>query len=60
MVDPLITELEVRCALDGLNPHKDAGPDGFFPKALKALSSHISPVLVRMFNLSHQTIGATQ
>ncbi len=28
MADPLITELEVRRALDGLNPHKGAGPDG--------------------------------
>ncbi len=32
MADPLITELEVRCALDGLYPHKGAGPDGLFPK----------------------------
>ncbi len=31
MTDPLITELEVRRALDGLNPHKGAGPDGLFP-----------------------------
>ncbi len=32
MADPLITELEVRRALGGLNPHKGAGPDGLFPK----------------------------
>ncbi len=55
MADPLITELEIRRALDGLNPHKGAGPDGLFPKALKALNSQIAPVLARMFNLSPQT-----
>ncbi len=36
MADALITELEVRRALDGLNPHKGASPDGLFPKVLKA------------------------
>ncbi len=46
--DPLITELEVRHALDALNPHKGAGPDGLFPKVHKALNSHIVPVLARM------------
>ncbi len=55
MADPLITELEVRRALDGLNPHKGAGPNGLFPKVLKALNSHIAPVLALMFNLSLQT-----
>ncbi len=55
MADPLITELEVRRALDGLNPLKGAGPDGLLPKVLKALNSHIAPVLARMFNLSLQT-----
>ncbi len=49
------TKLEVRRALDGLNPHKGAGPDGLFPKVLKALHSHIAPVLARMFKLSLQT-----
>ncbi len=48
--EPLITELEVRRALDDLNPHKCAGPDGLFPKVLKALTSHIAPVLVQMFH----------
>ncbi len=43
----LITELEVRRALDGLSPHKDPGPDGLFPKVPKALP--------RMFNFSLQT-----
>ncbi len=52
---PLITELEIRRALDGLNPHKGAGPDGLFPKVLKALNSQIAPILARMFNLSPQT-----
>ncbi len=51
MADPIITELEVRRALDGLNPHKGAGPDGLFPKVLEALISHIAPELARMFNL---------
>ncbi len=55
MADPLITEMEVRCALDGLNPHKGAGPDWLFPKVLKALNSHTAPVLARMFGLSLQT-----
>ncbi len=55
VADPLITELEIRRALDGLNPHKGACPDGLFPKVLKALNSHIAPVLARMFNLSLQT-----
>ncbi len=55
MADPLITELEARRALDGLYTHKGAGPDGLFPKTLKALNSHIVPVLARIFNLSLQT-----
>ncbi len=55
MADPLITELEVRRALDGHNPHKGAGPDELFPKVQKTLYSHIAPVLARMFNLSLQT-----
>ncbi len=55
MADPLITELEIRRVLDGLNPHKGAGPDGLFSKVLKPLNSHIAPVQVRMFNLSLQT-----
>ncbi len=55
MADPLITELEVRRALDGLNPHMGTGPDGLFPKVLKELNSHIAPVLARMFNISLQT-----
>ncbi len=52
MADPLITELEVRRALDGLNPHKGAGPDGLFPSSKH---SHIAPVLARLFNLALQT-----
>ncbi len=48
MADPLITELEIRCALD-------AGHDGLFPKVLKALNSHVAPVLAQMFNLSLRT-----
>ncbi len=55
MADPLITELEIRRALDGLNHHKGTGPDGLFLKVLKAFYSHIAPVLARMFNLSFQT-----
>ncbi len=55
MADPLITELEVRRARDGLNPHKGAGPDGLFPKVLRVLNSHSAPVLAQMFNLSLQT-----
>ncbi len=56
MSDPLITELEIRRALDGLNPHKGAGPDGLFPKVHKALNSRIARVLTRMLNLSLQTV----
>ncbi len=55
MAEPNITELEVRRALGGLYPHKGAGLDGLLPKVLKALNSHIAPVLARMFNLSLQT-----
>ncbi len=33
--------LEARRALDCLNPHTDAGPDGLFTKILEALSPHI-------------------
>ncbi len=55
MADPLITELAISRTLDGLNPHKGAGPDGLFPKVLKALNSRTAPVLARMFNLSLQT-----
>ncbi len=55
MADTLSAELEIRRALDVLNPHKGAGSDGLFPKVLKALSSHIASVLARMFNRSLQT-----
>ncbi len=55
MADPLITKLEVRRALDGLKLHKGASPDGLFPKVLKALISHIAPLLARTLNLSLQT-----
>ncbi len=51
---PFITELEVRCEIDWLNPQKGTDSDGFFQKALKCLSSHITPVLARLFNLSLQ------
>ncbi len=51
MADPLITELEARRALIGLSPQKGTGPDGLFPKVINALSSRISYVLARMFNL---------
>ncbi len=56
MADPLITELEVRRALGDLNPHTGAGPDRLFPKVLKALNSHIAPILAQMLNLSLQTV----
>ncbi len=55
MADPLITELDVRRALDGLNRHKDVGPDMLFPNVLKALNSNVFPVLARMFDLSLRT-----
>ncbi len=48
----LITELEVRRALEGLSPHKGAGPDGLFPKVSKGL-----PL---MFNLSVQTTNVPE
>ncbi len=60
MAGSLITELEVRRALDGLNPHTGAGPDGLFSKIPKALDSHISPVLARMFNLSLKTAQVSE
>ncbi len=55
VADPLITELEVRRALDGLTPHKSADPDGLFPKVLITLNSHLGPAPARMFKLSLQT-----
>ncbi len=55
MADQLITDRKVKRALEGHSSHMGAGPDGLFPKALKALSSHTSSVLARMFNLSLQT-----
>ncbi len=55
MAVPLITDLNVKRALEGLNPHMGAGPDGLFPKARKALSSHPSSVLARMIYLSLKT-----
>ncbi len=42
MADPLLTELEVRRTLDGLKSHKCAGPDGVFPKVIKALISKLA------------------
>ncbi len=54
MANPHITESETQNALEDLNPNKGAGPDGFFPKALKTLSSYIAATLSRMFNLSLQ------
>ncbi len=51
VADPFITGMEVRRALACLNLHKGAGPDGLPPEALNALSSHIAPVLARMFNI---------
>ncbi len=59
MAGPLITELEARRVLDGLNPHKGASPDRLFPKVLKALNAHTAPVLARMFNISLQTLSST-
>ncbi len=58
VAEPLICELDVRRSLDGSDPHKDAGPDGLFHKVLKALNSHISPVLAQLFNQSLQTAQA--
>ncbi len=60
MADPLFTELEARLALDGLNPHKGSGPDGLFYKDLKAINSHIPPILAQMFNISFQIAQVTK
>ncbi len=35
MANPIITELETHRALAAINPNKESGFDGFFPKALK-------------------------
>ncbi len=64
MADLLITEPEVRRAIGCLNPHNGAIPGGLFPMVPKPLSSHITPVLARMFNPSSkpprpQRIGVT-
>ncbi len=61
MACPLITELEVRRAVDGLHAHKGAGPDGLFPKTHKALNSHIAPLLAFHSKLpSSLKMGAEQ
>ncbi len=35
MANPIIAELEAHRALAAINPNKEAGFDGLFPKALK-------------------------
>ncbi len=57
---PLITELEVIHTLNCLNPHEVVSPDRLFPKALKALSSHIAPVLGQMLKRSLQTVKVSE
>ncbi len=54
VANPHITESETQRALEALNPNKEAGPNGLFPKALKTLSPYIVPTLSRIFNLSLQ------
>ncbi len=48
MANPHITESETQRALEALKPNKGAGPDGLFPKALKALTPYIAPPLSRI------------
>ncbi len=65
MADPLITEVEARRALDGLNPHNGAGPNGLFPTVLSALNFHIAPYLLECFTCHSKMprslkIGAVQ
>ncbi len=45
MADPLINYLDGRRAMDGINPHKGAGPVGLFPKVLNALTPTLPPYL---------------
>ncbi len=51
MANPHITESETQRALGAINPHKEAGINGFFHKALKTLSPYIALALSRMLNL---------
>ncbi len=55
MAGPLITELEIRRALDGLDPHKCAGPDGLFPKVLKHLT-HALPLYLPEYLTFHSKL----
>ncbi len=48
-------ELEIKRALDALNPDTGAVPGSVIPKALKTLSPFIAPTLFSIFNLSLQT-----
>ncbi len=57
---PLITELEFSRTLNFLNSHDVFGPDRLFPRVLKALSSHIAPVLARMLKLSLPTVQVSE
>ncbi len=43
MANTHTTESETQRALEALNPNKGAGPDGFFPKALKTQSPPSKP-----------------
>ncbi len=45
MADPLITEREFWRTLNGLNPHKGAGPDGLSLRSSKSLTPTLSPYL---------------
>ncbi len=48
MAAPNITESETQTVLEALNSNKGAGPNGLFPKALKARSPFIAPALSRI------------
>ena len=50
-----ITVTGVEKLLNGLNPHKAAGPDELSPKILKELHSELAPVLTKIFNQSLKT-----
>ena len=41
--------------VNGLNPHKAAGPDNISPRILKELADEITPILQRIFKRSYDT-----
>ena len=53
--DISITQEGIKKLLNGLNPHKAAGPDNISPRILKELADEIAPILQLIFKRSYDT-----